>query len=43
MMDVILERLSVYLPMALLALSVAALVLLIILVRRNPSVLQAEL
>jgi len=43
MMDVILERLSVYLPMALLALSVAALVLLIILARRNPLVLQAEL
>ena len=43
MMDVILEGFSVYLPMALLALSVAALVLLIILARRNPLVLQAEL
>jgi len=42
-MDIILERFSVYLPMALLALSVAALVLLIILARRNPLVLQAEL
>jgi DNA recombination protein RmuC len=43
MMDIILEGFSVYLPMALLALSVAALVLLIILTRRNPLVLQAEL
>jgi DNA recombination protein RmuC len=43
MMDIILEGFSVYLPMALLALSVAALVLLIILVRRNPLVLQADL
>jgi len=43
MMDIILEGFSVYLPMALLALSVAALVLLIILARRNPLVLQAEL
>jgi len=42
-MDIILEGFSVYLPMALLALSVAALVLLIILTRRNPLVLQAEL
>jgi len=42
-MDLILEEFSVYLPMALLALSVAALVLLIILARRNPLVLQAEL
>ena len=43
MMDIILEGFPVYLPMALLALSVAALVLLIILARRNPLVLQAEL
>jgi len=43
MMDIILEGFSVYLPMTLLALSVAALVLLIILSRRNPLVLQAEL
>ena len=43
MVDIILEGFSVYLPMALLALSVAALVLLIILTRRNPLVLQAEL
>ena len=43
MMDIILEGFSVYLPMALLVLSVAALVLLIILTRRNPLVLQAEL
>jgi DNA recombination protein RmuC len=43
MMDIILEGFSVYLPMALLALSVAAHVLLIILVRRNPLVLQADL
>jgi len=43
MMDIILEGFPVYLPMALLALSVAALVLLIILSRRNPLVLQAEL
>jgi DNA recombination protein RmuC len=43
MMDIILEGFSVYLPLALLALSVAALVLLIILARRNPLVLQAEL
>lgn len=43
MMDIILEGFSVYLPMALLALSVAALVRLIILARRNPLVLQAEL
>ena len=43
MVDIILEGFPVYLPMALLALSVAALVLLIILVRRNPLVLQAEL
>jgi DNA recombination protein RmuC len=43
MMDIILEGFSVYLPMALLALSVAALVLLIILTRRNPLVLQADL
>jgi DNA recombination protein RmuC len=42
-MDIILEGFSVYLPMALLALSVAALVLLIILTRRNPLVLKAEL
>jgi DNA recombination protein RmuC len=43
MMDIILEGFPVYLPMALLALLVAALVLLIILARRNPLVLQAEL
>jgi len=43
MMDIILERFSVYLPMGLLVLSVAALVLLIILARRNPLMLQAEL
>jgi len=43
MADIILEGFPVYLPMALLALSVAALVLLIILARRNPLVLQAEL
>jgi len=43
MVDILLEGFSVYLPMALLALSVAALVLLIILARRNPLVLQAEL
>jgi len=43
MMDIILEGFSVYLPMALLVLSVVALVLLIILTRRNPLVLQAEL
>jgi DNA recombination protein RmuC len=43
MVDIILEGFPVYLPMALLALSVAALVLLIILARRNPLVLQAEL
>ena len=42
-MDIILEGFSVYLPMALLVLSVAALLLLIILARRNPLVLQAEL
>jgi len=43
MVDILLEGFSVYLPMALLALAVAALVLLIILARRNPLVLQAEL
>jgi len=43
MVDIIIEGFPVYLPMALLALSVAALVLLIILARRNPLVLQAEL
>ncbi len=43
MVDIILEGFHVYLPMALLALAVAALVLLIILARRNPLVLQAEL
>jgi len=43
MVDSLLEGFSVYLPMALLALAVAALVLLIILARRNPLVLQAEL
>jgi len=43
MVDIILEGFPVYLPMALLALSVAALVLLIILARRNPLALQAEL
>lgn len=43
MVDIILEGFSVYLPMALLTLSVAALALLIILARRNPLVLQAEL
>jgi DNA recombination protein RmuC len=43
MVDIILEGFSVYLPVALLVLSVAALVLLIILVRRNPLVLQSEL
>lgn len=43
MVDIILEGFSVYLPMALLALSVAAFVLLIVLTRRNPLVLQAEL
>ena len=43
MVDIILEGFPVYLPMALLALSVAALVLLIILARRNPLVLQTEL
>jgi len=43
MVDILLEGFSVYLPMALLALAVAALALLIILARRNPLVLQAEL
>ena len=43
MVDIILEGSHVYLSMALLALAVAALVLLIILARRNPLVLQAEL
>jgi DNA recombination protein RmuC len=43
MMDIIVEGVPVYLPMALLALSVAALVLLIILARRNRLVLQADL
>ncbi|HEX5680544.1 MAG TPA: DNA recombination protein RmuC [Desulfobacterales bacterium] len=43
MMDIILEGFSVYLPLALLVLSVAALVLLIVLARRNPLVLQADL
>ena len=43
MVAIILEELSVYLPMALLGVSVAALVLLIILVRRRPLAMQAEL
>jgi DNA recombination protein RmuC len=43
MVDILMEGFSVYLPMALLALAVAALALLIILARRNPLVLQAEL
>jgi DNA recombination protein RmuC len=43
MVDIVLEGFSVYLPMALLTLLVAALVLLIILTRRNPLALQAEL
>jgi DNA recombination protein RmuC len=43
MANILLKELFVYLPMALLGVAVAALVLLIILVRRNPSVLQAEL
>jgi DNA recombination protein RmuC len=43
MATILLEKLSVYLPMALLGVSVAALVLLIILVRRRPLAMQAEL
>jgi len=43
MVDILLEGFHVYLPMVLLALAVAALVLLIILARRNPLALQAEL